>query len=362
MDKLKVLFLGSRPREAPPLRLKEQVQETIFRLGESGLQSRIDLKTELTVSFTDLPNLLMDRTPAVVHFTGHSSDEKMLALEDKVGSLFLVEPQAFIDMFKIKALRRFVRCVVLNTCYSDQTAQELSQYVDFVIGTHDEITQDAAIAFAQAFYPMLARGESVQDAFDMARAQFRGYAETKDAPLPTLMVRDGADAQLPLFHAPPYDPPPRPPVPPPPQPTNVFIVHMSTVSEDRSLYVELSVQLRALQGRIKCWDKTQLKGGDQVEKVTKQHFQAAQIILLLVSPDAVADDEWQAQANLAMHRHHEGTAQVIPIMLRPSFIDGAKFATLSFLPGNDRAMSGIKDRPKAWMKVLADILDASRKL
>lgn len=367
MNRLKVLFLGARPLDAPPLRLKKQIEDMFFRLGQAGQLERIDLHTELTVSFGDLPNLLMGHAPEIVHITGHSSDERMLALEDSEGKLALVDPAALIETFAVEAMRRSIRCVVLNTCYSEETAAELSRHIEFVIGTQDEIPQNAAIAFAQAFYPVLTRGESLQDAFEVARAQFRAHVASAQAPLPTLYLRPGADPRAPLFRpAQPSPSPERVPAAELPQsvgrqracaprdPVPVFIVHVSDSSADRPLYEELRVFLRPLenQRRISCWDVTQLIPGEFVQVATLDRILKAQVVLLMISPDGVADASWLRLMDLALQRHVEGTARMMPILLRPTFTEGMPFAGMATLPGEDKAVTAFRDRSTAWNRVL----------
>lgn len=362
MDKLKVLFLGARPREAPPLRVKEQVLETERSLVRSGLRDRIDLQAEYCVTFDDLPEFVIERAPAVVHITMHSTSSGSVALEDNAGSVFLLEPLAFVKKFSVKAMHRSIRCLVLGTSHSDQIAEELSSYIDFVIGSRDEITQNAAIAFAKSFYPALARGESVQVAFDLAQSHFHGVVGSLDLSLPKLYVRKGADASqslCPSQHRRELGVQTEQVVSRPAdrQPVAVFIHHLPNTKSDRALFKELSVYLSPLQqqGLIKCWDVTQVDRGQMLEEVTLRRFREAMVVLLLISPNAVANKAWLSLADLAMERQTVETLRVMPILLRPTQTDGMKFSALAGIPSDGRAVVAFQDHSIAWNEVAAAV-------
>ncbi len=61
--------------------------------------------------------------------------------------------------------------------------------IDCAVGMSDEIDDDAAIAFAAAFYEVLGYGRSVQAAFDLALVQLEGAGE--DRSLAKLYKRRG---------------------------------------------------------------------------------------------------------------------------------------------------------------------------
>jgi hypothetical protein len=124
-----------------------------------------------------------------------------------------------------------VRLIVLNACYSDALAEALIEHVDVVIGMPHTIDDDAAILFAPTFYQQLAGGQSIQTAYEVARALLLGLAphgagaarrdvEPPGMPaadwLPRRRARPGVDAaQLRASALPDVPAPPVEPVPPP---------------------------------------------------------------------------------------------------------------------------------------------------
>jgi hypothetical protein len=64
-----------------------------------------------------------------------------------------------------------------------------------------------------------------------------------------------------------------------------------------------------------------------------EHFDAAQVILLLVSPDFIASDYCYERETLrAIERHKAGQARVIPVILRPFDWHDLPFGKLQAAP------------------------------
>jgi len=71
-------------------------------------------------------------------------------------------------------LRQFkdkIQCVFLNSCYSAAKAEEIAKNVESVIGMKYSIDDNTAISFAIGFYQAVAAGRSVEEAFELGRAQ-----------------------------------------------------------------------------------------------------------------------------------------------------------------------------------------------
>jgi len=86
-----------------------------------------------------------------------------------------------------------IRVVVLSACYSAEQAREIATVVDAVVGMSDSIGDEAARAFAAAFYRALGFGRSLQNAFEqgLAAMDLEGHGDTD---VPVLLVRTGVDA------------------------------------------------------------------------------------------------------------------------------------------------------------------------
>jgi hypothetical protein len=95
--------------------------------------------------------------------------------------------------------------------------------------------------------------------------------------------------------------------------------------EDELLLKKLKTHLRPLQrqGHIEMWHDRDISAGAEWEHEISQHLNAAQIILLLVSPDFMASDYcYGIEMKRALERHQRGEARVIPIIVRPVYWQG----------------------------------------
>src|SRR6202051_637735 len=107
--------------------------------------------------------------------------------------------------------------------------------------------------------------------------------------------------------------------------------------EDQELLEHLKKHLMPVQrrGQITVWSDTNLNAGVEWEKELHQHLESADIILLLISPDFLASDySYSTERGGAIERAKQGTAQVIPLLLRPVHWDDAPFAHLQVIPTN----------------------------
>ena len=111
--------------------------------------------------------------------------------------------------------------------------------------------------------------------------------------------------------------------------------------EDEELRKGLEKQLRALkrQGIIDLWHDRAISAGTEWEREIDKHLNTAKIILLLVSPDFMDSDYYYSkEMSQAMDRHERGNAQVIPVILRPVYWQGAPFGKLQALPTDAKAI------------------------
>jgi len=113
---------------------------------------------------------------------------------------------------------------------------------------------------------------------------------------------------------------------------NIFCCY---AHEDEALLKKLKTHLRPLQreGLIELWDDRDISAGAEWEHEIREHLDAAQIILLLVSPDFMNSDYcYSVEMKHALERHERGEARVIPIILRPVLWEEAPFSKLKALP------------------------------
>jgi hypothetical protein len=182
---IKVLLLSANPIDSP-LNIDEEFRAIDQKIRSSEHRDHVELVKHGAVRLEDVAGLLMRHKPHVVHFSGHGATTG-IALTGPDGKGRLVPPDALANIFR--ALKDNVRVVLLNACDSAPQAEAIVGEIDCAVGMGDEIDDDAAIAFAAAFYEVLGYGRSVQIAFDLALVQLEGAGE--DRSLAKLYKRRG---------------------------------------------------------------------------------------------------------------------------------------------------------------------------
>jgi hypothetical protein len=173
---LKILLVISQPQELGP-ELATEVSKAIKDL-ETNLNVKVE-KLESPTSDAFFAKLL-EFKPHVLHFTGHcrnDTERDEVALFDDAQSAVWVEYSQFVEQFR--QARAVPPLVVLHICAGknikktgdskDLAAQLIAIGVSAVIAMQYPITNQAAIAFSDAFYRELAKGTQVDDAVQIAR-------------------------------------------------------------------------------------------------------------------------------------------------------------------------------------------------
>ncbi|HWS99439.1 MAG TPA: toll/interleukin-1 receptor domain-containing protein [Pyrinomonadaceae bacterium] len=146
-----------------------------------------------------------------------------------------------------------------------------------------------------------------------------------------------------------------------PGPVEVFISYSR--DEDKELLRELDKRLKILEAKktITYWRDYMTPAGHEWEKQILEHLNAAEMILLVISPDFLASKYCcDVEATLAMERHRNGEARVIPIILRECDWQDMPFGTLQVLPENAVPVKKWSDRDDAFTRVERGIRAAAR--
>lgn len=206
---VRILFLGGHPSDQARLALTREVERLRerFYAVKHGDAFRIEQHWEVEAS--KLQGLILRHEPQIVHFAGHGTPAG-LVFQDVSGIGTPIPSRLLAKVFE--NLHKFVRCVVLNACYSRPQAFAISRSVEVVIGMNDAILDTEAIAFAGEFYQAIGYGQDVKSAFDLACTAIHFERSTRQgarrdfgmdgdlAPqsdsgpeIPELLVRTGVD-------------------------------------------------------------------------------------------------------------------------------------------------------------------------
>ncbi len=117
-------------------------------------------------------------------------------------------------------------------------------------------------------------------------------------------------------------------------------------------------QLRLLekQGAITLWSRDQVAAGENRMEEISRHFEAARVILVLISSDYMNSNElFDGELRHALARQSAGSARIIPILLRPCDVTRAPFYHLDVLPRGQRPITTWLNRDAALAEVARDI-------
>jgi len=138
----------------------------------------------------------------------------------------------------------------------------------------------------------------------------------------------------------------------------VSVLFFSYSHEDEALRDRLEVHLAALkrEGAISTWHDRRITAGDVLGQRIDENLESADIILLLVSPDFLASDYCHdVEMQRALARHEEGTARVIPVILRPCDWKHSPFAHLLAAPTDGKPITKWANEDEAFLDVVEQI-------
>src|SRR5437588_3223438 len=128
--------------------------------------------------------------------------------------------------------------------------------------------------------------------------------------------------------------------------------------EDKALRDELEKHLSSLKRlySLRNWHDREILPGAEWEHAINNNLNTAHLVLLLVSPDFMNSDYcYGKEMQRALERHEEGTCKVIPIIIRPTYLEAAPFSKLQMLPTDAKPITRWPDRDEAFHDVVREI-------
>lgn len=136
-----------------------------------------------------------------------------------------------------------------------------------------------------------------------------------------------------------------------------LLLYYSSSPADESLRAELEKHLAPLQresGFVFWHPGLAMPGGD-VKKELREQFERASAVLLLISPDYLADSRCYAEMEQALKRHHAGQTVLVPILMRPCNWESLALQQLQPLPRSGKPISIARSRDRAWVEIVSSI-------
>src|SRR5947207_1626541 len=122
--------------------------------------------------------------------------------------------------------------------------------------------------------------------------------------------------------------------------------------KDEAFLKEFQTHLKPLQyrGMISTWHDRDISPGADYDANIKAHLEAAQLIILLMSPDFLASDYcYNIELKQALARHNRQEVTVIPIILRPCAWKQTDVGKLQALPTDGKPVANWQNQDKALL-------------
>jgi uncharacterized protein YjbI with pentapeptide repeats len=175
--KLTILFLSANS-SGFPLKLDEEVSRIQTNLKLAKVRDSLIFRQEWAVTIDTLMQSILDESPNVVQFSGHGK-QSGIVLQDAVGNPAVVTTEALESLFKL--FKDNVRCVVLNSCFSEHQARAIRTHIPYVVGVLNAIPDNAAIAFSTGFYKGIGAGQDVPFAFELGKVAMKLWGFTDES-------------------------------------------------------------------------------------------------------------------------------------------------------------------------------------
>lgn len=179
-----ILFASASPDDRDRLRTDVEVREIRDELQRATKRGVFHLEARGACRPTDFVRDLLTIKPEIVHFSGHGAGSGALYFEDEAGGSKLATAQAISSLFA--ECSEFVKCVILNACFSEVQARAIQAHIPFVIGMRGQIEDLTAIEFAKRFYLALASTGDVARAYRLTMINLE-LEEVSGASLPVMI-------------------------------------------------------------------------------------------------------------------------------------------------------------------------------
>lgn len=169
----KILFVSANPQLKDPLELEKEKSKINSIIKKHRKKKNIILKSKMSATMSDLMKMIIEETPDILQFSGHG-DKLGICLEDENKQIKLISGIALKKLFQTLKERHEIKCVFLNSCYSEVQARAIKEVVPIVIGSSREVSDPVAIAFSVGFYQAIGLGRSITEAFEIGLSAMKG--------------------------------------------------------------------------------------------------------------------------------------------------------------------------------------------
>lgn len=135
---------------------------------------------------------------------------------------------------------------------------------------------------------------------------------------------------------------------------DICTIFIAYSSKDIDYLNALRNHLKSLEhsGEVRVWYDGEIDAGSDWAESTRKALEAANIILLLISADAIASEYFYSeQLQASLGRYQAGEAYLVPIIVRPCHWQALPVGQLQILPRNGNSVSSWPNQDEAWAEV-----------
>ena len=126
-----VLLLMSGPAPRNVLEFDAEVQAIVQGVRSARNGDQISFELSLAATLSDLEEVLLQHTPSIIHFSGCGNSAEGVILPSISPPPTRYQRKSLASSFRIRA--PWVRCIVLNACYTRELGLAISEHVNCVI-------------------------------------------------------------------------------------------------------------------------------------------------------------------------------------------------------------------------------------
>jgi 3',5'-cyclic AMP phosphodiesterase CpdA len=138
------------------------------------------------------------------------------------------------------------------------------------------------------------------------------------------------------------------------EPVQVFL---SYAPEDAAFAAELEAHLQGMvrQGEISVWSDRQMAAGADGSAERARHFEAAALLVLLVSPYFLDSELGATDLTRALHRQRTGPTRVAAILVRACNWEATPLEALLPMPHDQQPVESWSNRDDAWTEIVREV-------
>jgi tetratricopeptide (TPR) repeat protein len=163
-----ILLLSANPENTTTSRKRTGIKEIRDALKRANHGQLLDVQERLETSAVDISQSLSEIEPFIVNISGCEDGIEGLILDGihNENVLFDKKETLIADLFQNHSNN--IKCIVLNSCYSEKQAKEIIRHIEFIIGISQNLEDKVVVDFLTEFYYQLGSKRTIINSYDQS--------------------------------------------------------------------------------------------------------------------------------------------------------------------------------------------------